>query len=444
MEADFALEELFFSKTDFKGRIEAANKVFLRVSEYAEHEVMQKPHNIIRHADMPRSVFKLFWSFLQNRRPICAYVKNKSKSGRYYWVFAMAFPMQDGYLSIRLKPSTALLPEVQNIYNDLIQKEGAGEDLDTAVQTLLQALKDRGFNSYEEFMSHALLTEMKSRDQLLSSTENVLDINAVQGLLRTLLTSSRSCTVMAREAFRIADQLTERTRVLNSKSHGLADICSQVQMVTTNLTISAAKLGEAGKPLAVVSNNLEKLASEILSNSEDFEKTFAAFDRAASGMFIAIAIARFQVEMMNCLLEESLLTDKSASLEKEQEKILKQNCDLLKQLISTNFAEVQATAQKLIEENKSLIQCVAMLSKVTAGMDVICVVGKIEMARVKELSSSLEALLGDMEGLTEDFKQILRWIDGESKSGLHQSNRLRERLSVISQNLTAVESALGA
>nr|BFD58066.1 hypothetical protein CKG001_01730 [Bdellovibrio sp. CKG001] len=447
LEADFALHELFFSKTDFKGLIQTGNKVFLRVSEYQEEEILRRPHNIIRHPDMPRCVFKLFWSFLKEGKPICAYVKNRSKNGRFYWVFAMAFPMPDGYLSIRLKPSTALMCEIQTVYADLLHKEEAGVSLEQATEYLLKALLEKGFSSYEDFMNKALLAEMKSRDGLLTlSQENLAPaINTDSGLLEGLLRASRACTETARKAFNLADQLSERTGALKTKSRAIDELCREVQMVTTNLTISAAKLGEVGKPLGVVSNNLEKLAEDILSNTLDFEKTFTSFHQSAAEMYLAIGVSRFQIEMMNHLLEETLYReDAQASISEEQEQMLIQNCDLLKQLISSNFATVLNTAKELTKENKSLIRSVSMLSKVTAGMDVICVVGKIEMSRVKELSSSLEALLGDMEELTESFKKILRSIEGESKWGLGMSNELREQLTFISQNLRQVDRAITA
>ncbi|MGZ3772855.1 MAG: PAS domain-containing protein, partial [Bdellovibrio sp.] len=120
-EAEFGLHELFFSKTDFRGIIQSGNTVFIRVSEYSSEELIQKPHNIIRHSDTPRAVFKLLWDYLKGNKPIVAYVKNRSKAGRYYWVLAMAFPMQDGYLSIRLKPSSSFFDKVKTLYAEMLK-----------------------------------------------------------------------------------------------------------------------------------------------------------------------------------------------------------------------------------------------------------------------------------------------------------------------------------
>ena len=74
------------SKTDKKGIIEYANDYFVEVSEYKEWELMGQPHNIIRHPDMPRIIFKLLWDRLKNKQNIHAVVKNLTKTGKYYWV----------------------------------------------------------------------------------------------------------------------------------------------------------------------------------------------------------------------------------------------------------------------------------------------------------------------------------------------------------------------
>ena len=79
---EFAAEELFFSTTDPKGRIQRANSVFERISAYSWNELKNKPHNIIRHPDMPRVVFQLLWDHIQGGHPIVAYVKNLAHDNR--------------------------------------------------------------------------------------------------------------------------------------------------------------------------------------------------------------------------------------------------------------------------------------------------------------------------------------------------------------------------
>jgi len=81
-EISFAIEELFYSRTDQSGIILSGNSVFQRVSIYGWNELSGRPHKIVRHPDMPRAVFFLLWDTIKKGQPVGAYVKNRAKDGR--------------------------------------------------------------------------------------------------------------------------------------------------------------------------------------------------------------------------------------------------------------------------------------------------------------------------------------------------------------------------
>lgn len=120
--ARFDADEIIVSKTDLKGQITYANEVFQRVSGYSEHELLGAPHNIIRHPDMPASVFKLLWDRLGEGREVFAYVLNLARNGDHYWVFAHVTPSRDasgrcvGYHSNRRVPYPDALAKVTPLY----------------------------------------------------------------------------------------------------------------------------------------------------------------------------------------------------------------------------------------------------------------------------------------------------------------------------------------
>lgn len=127
-EVTFGEDEIIVSKTDVKGRITYANDVFLRVAGYAEDEVLGQPHSIIRHPSMPRSVFGLLWETLESGKEIFAFVKNITKLGDHYWVFAHVTPTFNaghivGYHSNRRSPARAALPLVEALYTELREAE---------------------------------------------------------------------------------------------------------------------------------------------------------------------------------------------------------------------------------------------------------------------------------------------------------------------------------
>ncbi len=160
-ERTFGEDEIIVSKTDPRGRITYANDVFLTVAGYTEKEVLGEPHSIVRHPDMPRSVFKLLWDTIEARKEIFAYVKNMAKNGDYYWVFAHVTASVDaagniiGYHSNRRTPTREALSKVEPLYRDLLAEEGRHSDrkqgLEAATNMLVGALQEHGM-SYDEFV----------------------------------------------------------------------------------------------------------------------------------------------------------------------------------------------------------------------------------------------------------------------------------------------------
>ena len=160
-EIRFDKNDIIVSKTDEKGRIEYANDVFCRVSEMPTKDVIGQPHSIIRHPDMPRSVFKLLWDYVQSGKEIFAYVKNMSATGKYYWVIAHVTPSRDadgnitGFHSNRRVPSRKGVSDIEPLYQELIEEErrhaNRKDGLAAGVKLLEDKLAAMG-KTYEEFI----------------------------------------------------------------------------------------------------------------------------------------------------------------------------------------------------------------------------------------------------------------------------------------------------
>lgn len=96
------------SETDEKGIVKFANEDFCRLAEYTVEELIGQPHSIVRHPDMPKAAFKSLWDTVRQGEIWTGYVKNTTKSGGYYWVYATVYPFEScdntkGYLSCRRK-----------------------------------------------------------------------------------------------------------------------------------------------------------------------------------------------------------------------------------------------------------------------------------------------------------------------------------------------------
>lgn len=129
-EVTFQDDDIIVSKTNLKGHLTYANKLFLEIAGYTEQEVIGKPHNIIRHPDMPRVIFKMLWDTVRDGKEVFAYVINRCKNGDHYWVYAHVTPSRDmngkiiGYHSNRRVPQKDILNQtIIPLYKQLKQAE---------------------------------------------------------------------------------------------------------------------------------------------------------------------------------------------------------------------------------------------------------------------------------------------------------------------------------
>ncbi|MCF7965714.1 MAG: PAS domain-containing protein [Methylobacter tundripaludum] len=116
--------EILVTRTDLKGRITYANDAFIAISGFTREELIGSSHNIVRHPDMPTAAFDDLWTTIKQGKPWSAPVKNRTKSGDYYWVEANVVPIyQNGvlheYLSARYAPNREQITHAENVYKKL-------------------------------------------------------------------------------------------------------------------------------------------------------------------------------------------------------------------------------------------------------------------------------------------------------------------------------------
>ena len=129
MEKEVTSIDLIVSKSDKDGNITYTNPIFMKISGYAQGELLDKPHSILRHPDMPKVIFKYLWDNLHAGNDVVAYVKNLCKDGSYYWVLATVKTAKnpDGsfrnYMSTRRCITDSVKKLISNVYSELLKIE---------------------------------------------------------------------------------------------------------------------------------------------------------------------------------------------------------------------------------------------------------------------------------------------------------------------------------
>ncbi len=130
VEEEFIFEgRVIVSETDTKGVITYANRKFCEISGYSVDELIGKPHNIIRHPDMPKKAFKTMWETIQKGQSWHGVVKNLRKDGKYYWVETEIAASRDdagnikSYIAARKPATRKTIEETAAIYKTMLENE---------------------------------------------------------------------------------------------------------------------------------------------------------------------------------------------------------------------------------------------------------------------------------------------------------------------------------
>lgn len=120
--------EFILSKADQQGNIVYMNRTFIEISGFTEAELINQPHNILRHPDMPTEAFRDFWMTLKSGKAWSGIIKNRCKNGDHYWVQANAAPIWEngvitGYMSVRTRPDRKTVEATDELYRKMRNKE---------------------------------------------------------------------------------------------------------------------------------------------------------------------------------------------------------------------------------------------------------------------------------------------------------------------------------
>lgn len=381
-EAPFALNEVFFSRTDERGVIQAGNYVFKRVANYEWDELIGAPHKVIRHPDMPKGVFQLFWDTIGAGDSMGAYVKNKAKDGLYYWVFAVIVPCEGGFLSARISPSSDLLDEIKTIYAEMRQAEtNDGITPEESAEMMLAWIRDKGFENYHQFATHALSEELMSRDIGLDrpKDQKISDLR----------------------------QMMSNAEVLVGETQGLVKDFDAMHTIPHNLRVIASRIEPSGGPVTVLSQNYGAMSREM-------SDWFAAHVMGENSNFNTIKLA-----VTNSLFVEGMarmLNECHAQLKTERRGLgdidMEAERGILSALVETETERARKGVEEVDQEAERIMRACQVMHRQFLGLSSTRVLCKIESARLPESGETLSDII-DQLGVFQE--RISRRLDDITK-----------------------------
>lgn len=384
-EAPFDVREVFFSRTDHRGIIKAGNYVFRRVANYDWHEMLDAPHRIIRHPDMPRGVFWLFWNQLKQGKAVGAYVKNRAQDGLHYWVFAVVAPNSDGFLSARVKPTSPMIKLIKQEYADLLlaEKEEKLSPEDSA-KRLLSRLKELGFPEYDLFASHALSEELIARDNGIGQPED-------------------EKIVRFRRVLGAAETLRDQTR-------GLIEEFSSMRTIPHNMRVIASRLEPTGGPVSTLSKNYGAISEEM---SDWFEHHVVGEQSNFAAIYGSVSLSMFLVGMARILQECDIQLDQERRRLGEID--LEHERQILKNQVTEYTEKAQSGLSQVREEADRILRACGTMHRHVLGLSSTRVLCKIESGRTAGAEDGLEDIIRQLGVFQERISKRLTSIALESE-----------------------------
>lgn len=382
-EVRFDFDELFFSCTDEHGIITGGDDVFQRVSGFEWDALLGAPHNVVRHPDMPKGIFQILWNHIQKGEPVGAYILNQCENEKAYWVYAILCPVENGYLSIRMKPSSELFDKTRDLYDTVFEKEREGLSAQDSAEFILEALKTEGFEDYGSFCTCAIGQEIVSRDAVLS----------------------RSSSKLTSALKAMSGQLLE----LSHEQEKLFDFFEAIRGIPSNMRIVASRLEPAGGPISAISQNYRLMSDEVQGHLDGFRSEKGSQQTVSSCVSSQVDKALFLAAMAQLLKELQTQYDKPKS------KIRVLNDSVFETENREKLLQIYATqADEAIKEASAKVLGLARASKdlrqLVTGLDSIRVLCRVEAGRLGTESVSLTPVIDQLDKFHKEIDLSLKRI----------------------------------
>lgn len=269
----FSDSDSLISTTTADSHITYCNEDFCRVAGYNEKELLGKPHNVIRHSDMPKAAFEQLWEYIQSGKSWMGLVKNKCKGSGHYWVSAFVTPIKDKdgkvfeYQSVRTQPTDEQISRASSLYAKL---------RNTTVPT--RRIKWISLNFW------LLIAQLSA---LIALAFEVLSLSVALWLLIPL------CSIQVTTSFRLKQRLASVNKL--AKSHYDNSLmerpytahCDDISRIELAMMMKRAELRAATARANETSDGLFQAATEEVADRQVIDRELAEQDTATDALAVS-------------------------------------------------------------------------------------------------------------------------------------------------------------
>lgn len=448
------INSVLISRTDMKGRISYVSQDFANISGFSEEEMLGEPHNLIRHPDVPFEIFREMWETIQDGNPWSGIVKNRAKSGDYYWVDATVTPVMNegvisGYMSVRKKATEDQIKRAEILFSQLKNTKSFLWILREGIQILFKKLGLSGkiivyallvfvpllFANFEWirnglivlpmlgvfcgsigilFLINTILNYRKEIREIISIQKEIVsgnflmeipekkgnsEIFEIRSSLRVFVISIWGLLVQIKENFEKNQELYQY----------LSQSSEQFQSKTQNQAASVEQTASASHEL---SSTLDEIVKSIHLQSTGLTAINDGIGKVNE------SIQNVSKSMDNLSFQTSSVKEKASQSEKTFEKAI-------------------LAMNEIKEYSSGISNIIGIITSISEKTNLLSLNASIESARAGEAGKGFSVVAEEISKLAsrtrDSIKDIVNLIDNTTKAVNLGAEKFQESLSIVKQ-----------
>ncbi|NMM38884.1 MAG: PAS domain-containing protein [Glaciimonas sp.] len=395
--------ETIVSKTNMEGEITYVNQDFIRVSGFAENELLGAPHNIVRHPDMPAEAFEDLWRTLKSGKAWTGLVKNRCKNGDYYWVEANTAPLIEngkvvGYTSTRVKPAREQINAAEQLYRRILSGDKSFRIHEGNV------VARSAFRSLNAFRNFSISTKLSVAFGVLAF---LFAANAIFAWPMQESGLHQGGWLIAIGLFGIIVALAFRLTLQQSILSPLKTALQDIECMSSG-DLSGNIVAQGDDEMARVMQSLRILQINVKLMIGQIKQSTAMVNVGASEIAIGNADLSARTETQASKLEET------ASAMEELTATVQQNADnaheASKLVISTSSIAVKGgqavdqvvhTMGSIKESSRKIVDIIAVIDGIAFQTNILALNAAVEAARAGEQGRGFAVVAAEVRGLAQ-------------------------------------------